>query len=47
MINSKIANDDKSIKYSKAAIKNITAEELKELANKYLQPEDFFELVVI
>jgi predicted Zn-dependent peptidase len=28
-------------------IKNITAEELKELANKYLQPEDFFELVVI
>ena len=28
-------------------IKNISAEELKELANKYLQPEEFFELVVI
>lgn len=28
-------------------VKNITAGELKELANKYLVPEDFFELVVI
>ena len=28
-------------------IKTITAEELQELSNKYLQPEDFFELVVI
>ncbi len=28
-------------------IKNITAEEIKDLANKYLVPEDFFELVVI
>ena len=28
-------------------IKNITAEELKELSEKYLRPEDFFELVVI
>lgn len=28
-------------------IKNITAEELKELATKYLLPEEFFELVVI
>jgi zinc protease len=28
-------------------IKNISAEELKELANKYLKPEEFFELVVI
>lgn len=28
-------------------IKNITAEEIKELANKYLVPEEFFELVVI
>jgi predicted Zn-dependent peptidase len=28
-------------------IKNITPGELKELSNKYLQPEDFFELVVI
>jgi len=28
-------------------IKTITAEELHELANKYLQPEAFYELVVI
>ena len=28
-------------------IKTIPAEELKELSNKYLQPEDFYELVVI
>ena len=28
-------------------IKNISADELKELANKYLLPEEFFELVVI
>jgi len=28
-------------------IKTISAEELKDLANKYLQPEDFYELVVI
>ena len=28
-------------------IKNISAEELKALANKYLKPEDFYELVVI
>ena len=28
-------------------IKTITAEELKELANKYLNPEEFYELVVI
>ncbi|MFN5134289.1 MAG: M16 family metallopeptidase, partial [Chitinophagaceae bacterium] len=28
-------------------IKTITAEELKELANKYLMPEKFYELVVI
>lgn len=28
-------------------IKTISAEELKELANKYLVPEDFYELVVI
>ncbi len=28
-------------------IKNISAEELKELSNKYLLPEAFFELVVI
>lgn len=29
------------------AIKNVTAEEIRTLANKYLVPEDFFELVVI
>jgi len=28
-------------------IKTISAEELKDLANKYLQPDDFYELVVI
>ena len=28
-------------------IKNISAPELKELSNKYLLPEEFFELVVI
>jgi zinc protease len=28
-------------------IKNISAEELKQLSNKYLSPEEFFELVVI
>ena len=28
-------------------IKNISAEEIKELSNKYLLPEEFFELVVI
>jgi predicted Zn-dependent peptidase len=44
-----IINDlDESYFYdSMNTIKNITAEELKELSNKYLQPEDFFELVVI
>jgi predicted Zn-dependent peptidase len=30
-----------------ATIKNVTAVELKELANKYFLPEEFFELVVI
>jgi predicted Zn-dependent peptidase len=28
-------------------IKTVTAEELQELAKKYLQPEEFYELVVI
>ncbi len=28
-------------------IKTVTAEELKELAEKYLIPEDFYELVVV
>ena len=32
---------------SMSTIKNITAEELRELAGKYLVPEEFFELVVI
>ena len=30
-----------------ATIKKITAEELQTLANKYLQPEDFYELMVV
>jgi zinc protease len=30
-----------------SAIKNVSAEELKEMAEKYLQPEAFYELVVI
>ena len=44
-----IINDlDESYFYdSMNTIKNITAEELKELSEKYLRPEDFFELVVI
>jgi zinc protease len=28
-------------------IKNITPQEIQELANKYLQPADFYELVVV
>lgn len=32
---------------SVGAIKNISAEELRELAKKYLNPEDFYEIVVI
>jgi predicted Zn-dependent peptidase len=28
-------------------IKTVTAEELKQLAEKYFQPEDFYELVVV
>jgi len=39
--------DEKYFYDSMNTIKNISAEELKELANKYLQPEEFFELVVI
>jgi predicted Zn-dependent peptidase len=30
-----------------STIKKITAAELQELANKYLQPEDFYELTVV
>lgn len=39
--------DENYFNESIEAIKKVTAEELKELANKYLQPQDFFELVVI
>lgn len=39
--------DDSYFYDSMKTIKNITADELRELANKYLQPDDFFELVVI
>jgi len=28
-------------------IKNVSADELQQLANKYLQPENFYELVVV
>ncbi len=30
-----------------STIKKITSEELQQLANKYLQPEDFYELTVV
>jgi zinc protease len=39
--------DEKYFYNSVRIIKTISAEELKELANKYLQPEKFYELVVI
>jgi len=39
--------DDSFFYHSVDTIKNITAEELKAMANKYLQPEDFYELVVV
>ena len=39
--------DDEYFYSSVNAIKSVTPEEIKDLANKYLQPEDFFELVVI
>ena len=39
--------DEKYFYNSLATIKTITAEELQELANKYLQPEAFYELVVV
>jgi predicted Zn-dependent peptidase len=32
---------------SVAAIKSVSAKELRELANKYFLPQDFYELVVI
>jgi predicted Zn-dependent peptidase len=39
--------DEKYFYDAMNTIKNISAEELKELSNKYLVPEEFFELVVI
>ncbi|MEY3350359.1 MAG: hypothetical protein RIQ50_470 [Bacteroidota bacterium] len=39
--------DDQFFYHSVATIKSIGAEELKELANKYLHPEEFYELVVV
>jgi predicted Zn-dependent peptidase len=39
--------DENYFKRSVEIIKTITAKELQELANKYLVPEEFYELVVI
>jgi predicted Zn-dependent peptidase len=39
--------DEKYFYNSINTIKTITGEELKQLAEKYLQPEDFYELVVV
>ena len=39
--------DDKYFYESIETIKHISAEELRELAKKYLMPEDFYELVVV
>jgi predicted Zn-dependent peptidase len=39
--------DDSFFYNSVDTIKNISSAELKELANKYLHPKDFYELVVI
>jgi len=39
--------DEKYFYDSINTIKTITAEEIKQLAEKYLQPEDFYELVVV
>jgi zinc protease len=39
--------DENYFYHSIDSIKNITAKELQELANKYLIPEDFYELVVV
>ena len=41
-------NLDESYFYNSInAIKTVTADELRELANKYLQPEQFYEMVVV
>ncbi|MEI9955287.1 MAG: hypothetical protein WDM90_03040 [Ferruginibacter sp.] len=39
--------DEKYFYESINVIKTISAEELRELAKKYLNPEDFYELIVI
>jgi zinc protease len=39
--------DEKFFYHSVDTIKNISAEELKLMANKYLVPEEFYELVVV
>ena len=39
--------DDQFFYHSVDTIKNITADELQEMANVYLKPEDFYELVVV
>ena len=39
--------DEKYFYDSINTIKTITAEEIKQLAEKYFQPEDFYELVVV
>ena len=39
--------DESYFKKAIHIIKTVSAEELKELANKYLNEEDFYELVVI
>ena len=39
--------DDSFFYHSVDTIKNISADELKAMANKYLKPEDFYELVVV
>lgn len=39
--------DDRFFYHSVQTIKTIQAEELKELANRYLHPEEFYELVVV
>jgi predicted Zn-dependent peptidase len=39
--------DEKYFYDSIQTIKTITAEEIRELAKKYLNPEEFYELIVI
>jgi predicted Zn-dependent peptidase len=39
--------DDQFFYHSVDTIKNIGAEELKALANKYLNPDEFYQLVVV